>query len=375
MAPGATGCAMVWKFLKKKRFWGVVIAFGFLVYSFWGIDLAGAWDALRKVEPIYFIPVLLGMFLMPLTRSERLKTIFEKEKQINSWKVYSAYNIAQLLNMSLPMLTGQVARGLFFSKSFGLTKTYCFTMIVLEALFDGLTLLMFVFASSSLMVFPGWLFRGEVVVLVACLLLFGFFYFALHRQGKSSGRVPRWMFRILPRRWIRKWLNMSSSFLAGIRMLRSGRHLVKVVLLSLASWLAHALAVFSLLFAFGFDLPFWGALVILIINTAVIMVPISPGNLGTFQFACIFGLSFFGIPKESALSFSLVLQVLENLPVVILGTYFLLTSHTNLKEYQTDDLDRAQDILTGRKSSFNGGHTVQGPECAKEPVANAQSNT
>jgi len=344
---------MVWTVLKKKRYYGILVALGFLIYSFWGIDLSSSWAAIRQVEPLYFIPALLGIFLMPLVRAQRLKVIFEHERKINGWKVFSVFNVAQLLNISLPILTGQVARVLFFSRMFSLTKTFSFTMVVLEALFDGLTLLMFIFAASSLIVFPDWLVRGEVVVLVACILLFGFFYFILHHRSKSSRRLPRWMYRF-PRRWIREIKNISNSFLAGLRMLKSGRRLLYVVFLSLASWLAHALAVFSLIYAFGFDLPFWGALVILIVNTAVIMIPISPGNLGTFQFACIFGLSFFGISKESALSFSLVLHAVESLPVIALGLYYSLSSHVRLKEYQTPEVLREQEYLAAHEYPFDG---------------------
>jgi len=343
---------MVWAIFKKKHFYGIFIALGFLVYSFWGIDLSGSWAAIGKIEPWYFIPVLIGIFLMPLTRAQRLKVIFEQEKKVDGWEVFSVYNVAQLLNISLPALTGQVARVLFFSRMFSLTRTFSFTMVVLEALFDGLILLMFIFAASSLVVFPDWLVRGEVVILVACLLLFGFFYYVLHRKDKSSQRLPRWMYRF-PRRRVREWKNIFNSFLAGLRMLKSGRHLLLVVLLSLASWLAHAVAVFSLLYAFGFDLPLWGALVILIVNTAVIMIPISPGNLGTFQFACIFGLSFFGIPKESALSFSLVLHAVESLPIIALGLYYLFSSHVRLKEYRAPEVLREREYLATQEYPFN----------------------
>ncbi|MFC1476176.1 lysylphosphatidylglycerol synthase transmembrane domain-containing protein, partial [Candidatus Zixiibacteriota bacterium] len=174
------------------------------------------------------------------------------------------------------------------------------------------------------------------------------------KRGKSAHSLPRWMYR-LPRHWVRKIKNISDSFLAGLRMLKSGRHLALVIVLSLASWLVHAIAVFSLLNAFGFELPFWGALVILIVNTAAIMIQISPGNLGTFQFACILGLSFFGIPKESALSFSLVLHVAETLPIALLGTYYSFSSHIRLKEYQTPESLREQEDFATGEYPFNGG--------------------
>lgn len=343
---------MSWTLLRKKRFYGICVAAAFLGFSFWGINLKASWAAIKHIEPLYFIPVFCGVFLMPLFRAQRLKIIIDPEKKIDGWRVFSIFNVAQLLNSFVPAL-GPVARVLFFSRMLDLTKTFSFTMVVLEVLFDGLTLLMLIFAASSLFVFPDWLVRGEAVILFICLLFFGFFYFLLHKRDKSTHSLPRWMYR-LPRHWLRKVINISNSFLAGLRMLKSGRHLILVIVLSLGSWLVHALAVFSLIKAFGFNLPFWGALVILIVNTAAIMVQVSPGNLGTFQFACILGLSFFGIPKDAALSFSLVLHAVEIVPIALLGTYYSFSSHIHWKEYQTPESLHEQEDFAAGKYSFNG---------------------
>jgi len=341
---------MGWTLFRKKQFYGIVVATAFLAFSFWGIDLKASWAAVRQIEPLYFIPVFCGVFLMPMVRAQRLKYIIDPEKKIDTWKVFSVFNVAQLLNSFVPAL-GPVARVLFFSRTLGLTKTFAFTMIVLEILFDGLTLLMFIFAASSLFVFPAWLVWGEAVILFICLLFFGFFYFVLHKRGKSNHSLPRWVYR-LPRNWVRRVKNTVDSFLAGLAMLQSGRHLLLVTALSLCSWLVHALAVFSLLKAFNFALPFWGALVILIINTVAIMIQISPGNLGTFQFACILGLSFFGISKNSALSFSLVLHASETIPIALLGTYYSFSSQIQLKKYQTPETLHELENLAKRDYPF-----------------------
>jgi len=122
------------------------------------------------------------------------------------------------------------------------------------------------------------------------------------------------------------------------------------------------------LHAFQFELPFWGALIILIVNTIVIMVPISPGNLGTFQVACIFGLSFFGIPKESALSFSLVLHAAETLPVLALGLYYSLSTHVRLKEYQTPEVLREREYLATREYPFDASDTAEPPDIPRKPA-------
>lgn len=129
-------------------------------------------------------------------------------------------------------------------------------------------------------------------------------------------------------------------------MLKSTKHLSLVSLLSLASWVAHALIVLFLLRAFDFNVPFWGAMVILIVNTIVIMVPVSPGNIGTFQLACIVGLSFFGISKDQALGFSILLHIAEIGPVFVLGSIASFSEHVKIREFQTEELLAEKERLT-----------------------------
>jgi uncharacterized membrane protein YbhN (UPF0104 family) len=59
-------------------------------------------------------------------------------------------------------------------------------------------------------------------------------------------------------------------------------------------------------------------------------LPAAPGFLGTFQYATILALSFFSIPKEEALGFSIVAHVGQLLPVIIAGVIELMRARLPL---------------------------------------------
>jgi uncharacterized protein (TIRG00374 family) len=125
-------------------------------------------------------------------------------------------------------------------------------------------------------------------------------------------------------------------------MLKSAKHLIAVVLLSVLAWLAHALLVLFLLRSFGFDFALWTAMVILIVNTLVVMIPVTPGNIGTFQFACIVGLAFFGVSRDRALGFSILLHLTEVAPVFILGLISSFSQHVRVREYRSAEVMEEQ---------------------------------
>lgn len=323
-----------WKWI---RLIGVVAAFIVLILMFRKTDPHDVWDAITHMDAWYLLPVLIGTLAMPLARALRLQYVMAPHHNIPGRRIFAVYNVGQMLNIMMPVLTGQVARVLLFSRTLGVTKTFAFTMVILEVLFDGVVLFVMVFGASFLFVMPDWMVRGEVMIFIATALLLGFFYFLLH-HGKRSGGPPNWFHRHAPKRLVTEWDNIKTSFLAGLNMLKSTKHLLLVSLLSLASWIAHALMVLFLIRAFEFDIPFWGAMIILIVNTIIIMVPVSPGNIGTFQLACIVGLSFFGVSKDQALGFSILLHIAEVGPVFVLGTISSFSEHVRISEFRTEEL-------------------------------------
>jgi uncharacterized membrane protein YbhN (UPF0104 family) len=73
---------------------------------------------------------------------------------------------------------------------------------------------------------------------------------------------------------------------------------------------------------------------ILVLLVFAVMVPASPGYIGTYHSACFMGLSAFGIMKSTALSIALVLHGIGFFPVIIAGFYYLWKNKISLTELQ-----------------------------------------
>jgi len=82
-------------------------------------------------------------------------------------------------------------------------------------------------------------------------------------------------------------------------------------------------AIYTLFIAFGFNLPLIASFVVMVVLIAGIAIPTAPGYIGNWHFACIIGLSIFGITRPEALSFAIVYHFLSMAIVVILGVAFL----------------------------------------------------
>lgn len=344
-------------FWRKKQFWGALIGLILLVYCVKDLK----WEELTylagRVNLLYLAAAALSGFVYMFVKGMRWRLMVSQQKKIGVQRAVTLYSVGQLLGIIMPVLTGQVGRVMLFSRKEGLRKTVVFSTIVLEVLFDAVSLIIFMFITSLAFAFPSeyryMSFVVAAITVVAMILL----YLILHyRDGLENISQKR-----LRHRWPGAYITIKKfirSFAKGIEMLKSSQHMFGTLFLSLASWTSHMLMIWFLTLGFGFELPFAAAAVIMIINTIVLMVPITPGNAGTFEVAVSGSLAAFSIGRSDAVLFALVLHLLDFLPVVIFGYFFLHVEKLTISEIKAVHED---DIILDRiteDGSFIEGEKV-----------------
>jgi len=323
------------KVLKNKRLWGAIIAVALLAFCVKDIRLQDLESLGLRMNPWFGIPAVLCTFLFVIAKALRWKTMLATHKKIGVGRVITLYSAGQILNISMPALTGQVGRMFLFARREGLRKTFVFSTIVLEVIFDALSLVIFLLATSVAFVFPEeYRYMSIVLAAVTILVLVGL-YLVLTYQGKLEdyGR------RHLRPRWPGPYIGMKKfirSFTKGIETLRSTQHIIGSLVYSLLSWLGHALAIWFLLKSFGYDLPLAAAASVMIINTLALMIPITPGNAGTFEVAVSTSLVAFSVGRTDAVLIAVALHLLDLLPIMILGAAFLQAEKVTLKELKSE---------------------------------------
>ncbi|HEX9654911.1 MAG TPA: lysylphosphatidylglycerol synthase transmembrane domain-containing protein [bacterium] len=118
-------------------------------------------------------------------------------------------------------------------------------------------------------------------------------------------------------RFVRFWRKFSQ----GLAILKSTPILLGVLLTSLGSWLVLWLGISALLQSLHTTSPSLGAWAVLLFTNIASLLPLTPSNIGPFQWGCILALSYFGVPQAEAVGFSLVLQAVRIVAAVLLGIY------------------------------------------------------
>ncbi|UCD94617.1 MAG: flippase-like domain-containing protein [Candidatus Zixiibacteriota bacterium] len=322
-------------FLKKKELWGTIIAVVLLAYCVKDIRLADVEKLIERVNFYYLIPALVMEFLLIVLRAVRWRTIVEKTRKIRMLRVITLYSAGQVINIVMPVLTGQVGRLLLFSKREGLSKTYVFSTIVIEILFDAISLLVLILLLSMAFVFPAEYRSISYIIAAVTISLLVMLYLMLQFKNQI-GTLGR---KILRHRWPGVYITLKKfalSFTRGIALLRSTEYFFRTLILSFTSWGVHIMIIYFLFESFGFEFPLIIAVVVMVINTIVLMVPITPGNAGTFELAVVAPLLAFKVVKSDAVLYALALHILDFIPIFVMGFFFLHTERMTLKEIKEE---------------------------------------
>ena len=184
-----------------------------------------------------------------------------------------------------------------------------------------------VFRGSIAKCFPPWVKR---MAMYAGILFLGCFIFLLLLgiKGKKWIKVIQDRF---PKGIIGKAAGFMLKFVHGLDILKKRSLILFLFLLSFIIWGIEAGNYLIIMRSLDIWLPWEAAVFTLIVANLGIMIPSSPGNVGTMQYFIITGLALYEVLKDQALAFSLVLHAEIYFPITILGLIFLTQMGISLK--------------------------------------------
>jgi glycosyltransferase 2 family protein len=327
------------RLLKNKQMWGALIAVLLLWFCFKSVKLADIESLALRLDLHYFIPSVICSFVYLIIRALRWRVMITQQTPCKVGRTVTLFAAGQVINMAMPVLTGQVGRLLLYAKKLDLRKTFVFSTMVLEVVFDALSLLIFMFFTSLAFAFPSeYRFISFIVaILTGFVLLLMYLMLNFQQKLEEIGR------RRLAARWPGFYITLKKgirSFTKGINLLRSSQHMVTSIVLSLLAWTTHVLVIWLLYESFGLELPLAAAAAVMIINTIVLMIPITPGNAGTFEIAVSTSLTAFSVGRADAVLFALALHLIDLLPVVVLGMFFFRSDKNAITAVRKIPLDK-----------------------------------
>jgi hypothetical protein len=317
-------------FGKKGNLVGIALSLICLFLVFRKVDFQQLGASLASIHYGLLAAALAVFMTTFVVRTARWKVLLNPTKALTFRRLFSVVFIGYMANNVLPARLGEFVRAFVLSKKEGVRKTTTLATIFIERIFDGLSLLFILgllilahkagFISNTL---PARVIWGGLAASVVFLGAFGFvlaleFFPAF---GEFLGAMIR---RFAPAKLAGKLESVLGAFIGGVRCLRSFKMLLFVFGSSVAVWAIEASTYCLMGRAFHLHQPLTAFIVTMVFVNLASIVPSAPGQVGTFQLFCVLALSIFGVSEAQGLSYGLVLNIAEFLPVTLLGIVFLM---------------------------------------------------
>jgi len=336
--------------LKRWQFWlGAGVSALFLVFALRNLHLGEVWAAMRTARYGWIVPGVAVYFFGVWARTWRWDYLLRPMKRIPLRRLFPVVVIGYMGNNVYPARAGEVIRAYVLRRREQVSISASLATIIVERVFDGLVMLIFVFLGLPFTPMPTWL---QWMVVAASLLFFGALAVFMTLAAKIEWAETAYIWaidRVVPFRFRASVRGFADRFMTGLHSLRSGRDVLMLFVTSVVIWLAETVKYWFVMHAFDFSVPFWVLMLMNGIVNLATTIPSSPGYVGTFDAPGIEILSIFGVARSLAASYTLVLHAALWLPITLLGFWYMGRESVTWR-----DFSRAEETVGGRRERGDG---------------------
>lgn len=343
-------------FLNWKGILGIVISVGLLYWAFRGVHLGEVVEHTREADPWLLMAAgLAATSVFPL-RALRWRPLLRPVHPGSRFHPrFAATCIGFMANNLLPARVGEFARAYALSRLEPVRASASFGSLVVERIFDGLTVVGLLLVSLAWPTFPefsGRDFTGAATVVGLVLVAaFAFLLLMVAAPVRSVSLFHGTIGRVLPKSVARPIGDALRAFLGGVAAIRDWRLVLVATLWSLVIWGAGAVAFWIGFQAFGLDVPFVGAVFLQSVIALAVSLPSAPGFFGLFEAGARVGLvEVWGVESARAVAFALGFHIAGFIPVTALGLLYVWRLGLSWRE-----VEESEEVVETAVESGDGG--------------------
>ena len=316
---------------------GVLISLIALFWTLRPVKLTELWQAVLTFDWKWSVPFLFLTFLSMWFRALRWHYFMLPTRNLRSTRLFSPMMAGFAINSLFPARAGEFLRASVLSIREKIPFSSVFATIVLERIFDSVTLLLLAALTFSVLrIDPNLEVRygdlppltGQklhaasvqfayfcVVMLIGTLLL-------LVPPFRRSIEKAFLIVPFAPKRLREKLAGMVETFAKGLESLRDFRSIALVVAYSLGVWVTvgASMAVLALGFP-GMKMSVVQGTAITVITCIAILIPAAPGYWGLMEIGIVFGMMVLNVERDysRALAYASICHSLQIFPIILVG--------------------------------------------------------
>jgi uncharacterized protein (TIRG00374 family) len=300
----------------------VSVIAGYLAFR--NVQLNDVIAGIRQADSISVAIVLLLIVGSQLLRSSRWGLLLDPLEPLSQRLLLPITSIGFLFVWILPARLGEVARPYLLQQNSRVGLSPAMGSVVLERLIDSSFLVLLLTICLPALKLPALIlsaFKGFVFILLAAVLLLLFGSLPAFRE-----RLFKFISMVLPASWSEFLTRIADTFYSGMQAVMSAKRLLSILALTSIIW-GTGLAAFLVLFhSMDLQLGLLAATTVLVLTCLGIALPAAPGFIGNYHYACIVAMGLFGVAKDTALAYAILIHFLTMVVLVAMGLFFINVS-------------------------------------------------
>ena len=303
---------------------GMFISAVFLFLAFRGLQPEQFLTSLSDIDLAYLLLAMAIYYLAVIIIALRWQYLLRAVKRVPLSSLTQLVFIGYMGNNVYPLRAGDGLRIVLLRRNHAVPLGRSTTIVVLERLFDGCVMLTFVL--FSLLLIDVHSPEVETIARVTTPLFVVALFVALFLAARPNllRQVVKLTVRFMPGRLGQAVAELSEEVIAGLEGLRSPVYLLGAIISSFLTWGIEAGTYWMVMYAFGLELNYAVALLLVGAVNLAGLIPASPGQVGVNEFVVITILTALGLPTPTATAYAVVVHFTYWIPVTVTGFAFLL---------------------------------------------------
>ena len=306
------------------KFWlGVPISMVCFAWALRGLSLGQVWQEIGHANYWWLIPSICVYSLAVAARTWRWHYMLRPMGHVSLRRLFPIVVIGYMGNNIYPARAGEFIRSFVLRRNTGIEVSASLATVLVERVFDGLVMLLFVFVAVPFVVLPSWLDFTVVVATVVFAAALAVLVAAAVRPAAFLRLYHAVANRILPEHLRAKAAGNVEKFMFGLTSLSRPRDVLMIFGTSTLIWLTETAKYWVLMHGFPFHVSYLTLMLMTAVVTLATTIPSAPGYVGTFDAPGIKVLAASGVAESVSAGYTLVLHAALLVPITLLGFYYM----------------------------------------------------
>ncbi|MBI1802192.1 MAG: flippase-like domain-containing protein [Chloroflexi bacterium] len=301
--------------------WSLAASLIFVPLAFWGVSPEELWHSLEQADgrPI---AIAVGLFVLTAVAKTARWALFFPPGGARFSSLFAALIIGQLVNFLLPARLGEVARIAVVKRREHGRAAWLLGTIADEKIVELIALASLILIALPIVPLPVWLLDSSLRLVVLILGAVLTLCIAIQQRARLR-RGWRWLVGIFSRRSTGALEQQFDMTFDALLLLGRRSVALKAVLWSALIWGLMIATNYTLFLALRLEPSWLVAIVLLIVLQIGVSVPSTPAKVGIFQYLTSLTLTLFGVSRETALSYGMLLYLIVLVPQVVIAGPFV----------------------------------------------------